>query len=164
VELKIRPRLVGSLIDFLPPSALAILHTHTQEKKVPTLSFAVSMLPPTVNHAYIYTRYNARLSEEYKFFKVVVAQTVKLTNPLFKISHTACVMMLFESPRWITKKHTIREMDLDNRIKPMLDAIKESINSPDETNWELHAYKIASKREQTTVCIFDLGDVVNYHN
>lgn len=163
MELKVRPRLVGSLIDFLPASALAILQTHSADRKKPTLSFAVGMLPPTVNHAYIHTRYNARLSEEYKFFKSVVLQTVKLTNPGFKIIGTACVMLLFESPRWITKKHTIREMDLDNRVKPMLDAIKESINSPDETNWELHAYKIASKREQTTVCIFDLGDVVNLH-
>jgi Holliday junction resolvase RusA-like endonuclease len=73
-------------------------------------------------------------------------------------------MILLESPRWITKKHTIRAMDLDNRVKPMLDAIKESINSPDETNWELHVYKVASKKEQTTVAIFDLGDVINYHN
>lgn len=164
MELKIRPRLVGALVDFLPSSALAILGALSQDKKRPTLSFAVAMLPPTVNHAYIHTRFNARLSEEYKFFKSVVNHTVKVTNPLFKISGTACVMILLESPRWITKKHTIRTMDLDNRVKPMLDSIKEAINSPDETNWELHVYKIASKREQTTVCIFDLGDVVNYHN
>ena len=163
MELKVRPRLVGAMIDYLPPSALAILQALTQEKKGAHLSFAVPMLPPTVNHAYIHTRFNARLSEEYKFFKTVVAQTVKITNPVFKISATASVMILLESPRWITKKHTIRTMDLDNRVKPMLDAIKDAIKSPDETNWELHVYKIASKREQTTVAIFDLGDVVNYH-
>lgn len=164
MELRIRPKLVGSLVNFLPPSATAILHALTQDKKRPTLSFAVAMLPPTVNHAYIHTRFNARLSEEYKFFKTVVSSTVKITNPFFKISGTACVIILLESPRWITKKHTIRTMDLDNRVKPMLDAIKDAIGSPDETNWELHVYKIASKKEQTTVCLFDMGDVVNYHN
>ncbi len=164
MELRIRPRLVGNLIEHLPPSALAIINSLNQDKQRPSLSFALSMLPPTVNHAYIHTRFNARLSEEYKFFKSVVSATVRVTNPAFKISGTACVMILLESPRWITKKHTIRAMDLDNRVKPMLDAIKESINSPDETNWELHVYKVASKKEQTTVAIFDLGDVINYHN
>jgi Holliday junction resolvase RusA-like endonuclease len=72
-------------------------------------------------------------------------------------------VILLESPRWVTKKNTIRQMDADNRVKTVLDAVQDSLQIPDETNWEIHVYKIASTKEQTTCFIFDLGEVVSYH-
>ena len=72
-------------------------------------------------------------------------------------------MIFLESPHWITQKYTVREMDGDNRIKPTLDAIKNATGVPDETNWEYHVWKIASKQVRTTVFLFDLGDLVDFY-
>lgn len=164
MELTVRLKRVGDLFNNLPETATAIVNHLLGTRGVPAFSFAVGMLPPTVNHAYIHTRFNTRLSEEYLLFKKMVDHSVKLSRNNFKIRATAAVVILLESPRWVTKKSTIREMDADNRVKPMLDAMQESLEIPDETNWEIHVYKIASAKEQVTCFVFDLGEVVNYHS
>ena len=163
MELTVRLKRVGDLFNNLPDTANAIVNYLLGTRGVPALSFAVAKLPPTVNHAYIRTRWNTRLSEEYLEFKKMVDHSIQLSRNNFKIRATAAVVILLESPRWVTKKNTIRQMDADNRVKTVLDAVQDSLQIPDETNWEIHVYKIASTKEQTTCFIFDLGEVVSYH-
>lgn len=74
---------------------------------------------------------------------------------------TAAVV-LFETPQWLTKKWTVRQKDVDNLVKPVFDAVEEAVHIPDERHWEIHAYKIASKKVRTIVYLFDLGDVIDY--
>lgn len=82
---------------------------------------------------------------------------------MFKCKGSAAALIFLETPHWITKKHTVAEMDADNRIKPTLDAVKNATGVPDETNWEVHVWKIASNQIRTTVYLFDTGDLVDYY-
>jgi Holliday junction resolvase RusA-like endonuclease len=72
-------------------------------------------------------------------------------------------VLLFESPVWVTQAHTVRQMDHDNRVKPVFDAIQQASGMPDEIVWEFHAYKIYGAVERTIIFLFDLGEVVDYH-
>jgi len=69
-------------------------------------------------------------------------------------------VLVFESPIWVTKKHTIKKADADNRIKATFDAIALSTESDDSHLWEGHFYKLFGRRECTHVWLFDLGDVI----
>jgi Holliday junction resolvase RusA-like endonuclease len=66
----------------------------------------------------------------------------------------------FQSPDWITKARTVRKMDIDNKIKPVLDAIEHCTGIKDELYWHVHAIKVVSKERKTVVHLFDIGDVV----
>lgn len=72
-------------------------------------------------------------------------------------------MIFYQSPHWLTKRDTIRDMDGDNRVKALFDAIQETTNVRDCTNWEFHCYKVASGITRTTVYLFDLGDVIQFY-
>jgi Holliday junction resolvase RusA-like endonuclease len=163
-EIKVRVNNTGPLIENLPFTARAVLNALLgQGKQRSSLSFAVNCLPPTVNGMYTHTRFNTRLTKETKDFRTLVRFAIGANRFGFKNGGTVAVMMFLESPKWLTLKHTVREMDADNRVKPTLDAIKEAVGVPDETNWELHVWKVASKQTRTTVYLFDLGDVVDFH-
>lgn len=163
-DIKIRVNNVGGFNDNLPPTAQAVVNALLgQGKQRSSLSFAVNLLPPTVNSMYTHTRHNTRLTKETKDFRTLVKMAIGANKFGFKCGGTVAVLIFLESPKWITLKHTVREMDTDNRIKPTLDAVKEAIGVPDETNWELHVWKLASKNTRTTVHLFDLGDVVNFY-
>lgn len=127
------------------------------------LSFSVNMMPPSVNKMYVHTRFATRLTEEAKDFRMVAGLAIGHQKHTFSCGGTAVVMIFLENPHWITLKLMVNEMDVDNRIKPILDAIKEATGIPDETNWEIHAWKIVSKQIRTTVHLFDAGDVVDYY-
>ncbi len=72
-------------------------------------------------------------------------------------------MVFLQSPHWITQKHTMRDMDGDNRLKPLFDAIECCTGQRDNANWQHHCYKLASNIERTTVYLFDLGDLIEYY-
>ncbi len=72
------------------------------------------------------------------------------------------VLIFLQSPFWLTKKDTMRDMDGDNRVKALLDAVQEATGVRDYTNWEFHCYKAASSTIRTTAYFFDLGDVVQW--
>lgn len=162
-EIKIRVKNVEPLTKVLPFTAQAVLNALLgQGKQRSALNFAVNELPPTVNHMYKHTRFGTRLTEEAKTFRTLVGLAIGAQRFTFKSRGTSAVLIFLESPHWITKKLTVRERDGDNRIKPTLDAIKEFTGIPDETNWEVHVWKVASRQTRTTVYLFDLGDVVDY--
>lgn len=165
VEYKIRLNQVGPLSENLPLTAKLILEgLKSLGKQLSSFSFIINRLPPTANHMYEHTRFNTRLTEETKAFRIDVANSIGLNRLRYKCGGTAAVLIFLESPNWITKKLTIREWDADNRVKSLLDAVKHWINVPDETNWELHVWKIASKHTRTTCHLFDLGDLVNFYS
>ena len=75
---------------------------------------------------------------------------------------TAAVILL-ESQFWLTQKREIREKDADNLVKPILDAVQNATEVPDELHWQLHVFKLPSKWNRTTVYLFDLGDLVEFY-
>lgn len=164
-EIHVRTRSVGPLAENLPYTAQLLLNGLLKDGKSRShLSFAVNCLPPTVNNMYTHTRFSTRLTPEAKSFRDLVALAIGHQRFLFKCKGTAIALIFLESPYWLTQKSTVREMDADNRVKPTLDGVKNATGVPDETNWEVHVWKCASKIERTTVYLFDLGDVVNYHS
>lgn len=165
-EFKVRVNNVGPLLNSnLPLTAQFIINGLLgMGKQRSSLSFAVNRLPPTVNHMYEKTRFSVRLSEETKIFRDLVAIAIGHQRFTFKTGGTVAMVIFLESPNWITKKLTIREWDVDNRMKSLGDAIKNFIELPDETTWEIHIWKVASKNIRTTCHLFDLGDVVNFYS
>lgn len=75
---------------------------------------------------------------------------------------TAAVI-LYESPAWLNVRREVRENDLDNKVKPALDAIQHATETPDELFWQLHVFKALSKRNRTTIFLYDLGDIVEHY-
>lgn len=164
-EIKIRIRSVSSLSESFPVTAKLIIKWFESLGKTSNfISFSVDTLPPTANDLYRYGKRSVWLSKEVKTFREWVNIAIGLQKHYKKFNGVVCVLMFVESPYWITKKNTVKKMDLDNRIKSTLDAIKLSIGFPDETNWEIHAWKIPSKKTRTTVYLFDLGDLIDFYS
>jgi Holliday junction resolvase RusA-like endonuclease len=73
------------------------------------------------------------------------------------------LVILFESKLWLTQKRTVRRMDGDNRVKPLVDVVSQGLNIDDKRFWEIHSYKVASQdRDVSHLYLFDLGDVIHY--
>jgi Holliday junction resolvase RusA-like endonuclease len=70
------------------------------------------------------------------------------------------ILIAVESPGWIKQDGTVRETDIDNLMKSPIDGIKELIGG-DHLVWDVHAFKVQSRREYTTVVIFELGDIID---
>ena len=73
---------------------------------------------------------------------------------------TVGAVIVFESPNWVTKRHTVRARDADNPVKVVFDALQLSLQMRDELIWEFHPAKLLGRREMTHVWLFDLGDVI----
>lgn len=132
----------------------------SQGKQNSLLSLAVPVLPPTVNHLYESAGANRYLTKEYRLFKQMVWADLGARAVNWKPRGAVMVLIFLQSPFWVTKKGTMRDMDGDNRVKALLDAIKDATKVPDYTNWEIHVWKAASAKVRTTTYLFDLGDVV----
>jgi Holliday junction resolvase RusA-like endonuclease len=127
------------------------------------IAFAVPGLPPTINKAYIKTRWNVRLSDESKTFKEIVRLSLLNKKHSFKPTGTIAVVIQFCSPHWVTKKYEVRKMDLDNRVKILIDAVKEGLNNVDDSLvFEFCSFKVVTRSEETRVYLYDLGEVVEY--
>lgn len=161
-EVKVRVKFVSSLGNTFPPTAQAVVDWACRNN-CRLASFAVNQLPPTVNHNYHHTRFSTRLTDEAKAFRDLVGLSMGVHKTGWKPRGVVMAMLFFESPFWITKKHTTRDMDCDNRVKPLLDAIQYATGVPDNTNWEFHVWKIPSKLTRTTVYLFELGDLVEWY-
>lgn len=72
---------------------------------------------------------------------------------------TAAIIIAVESKHWLKQDNTVREMDVDNFMKSPIDAIKTTMGG-DHVLWEDMIFKVQSKRERTTVWLFEFGDIV----
>jgi Holliday junction resolvase RusA-like endonuclease len=131
----------------------------------PSLSFAVPALPPSTNRMHTQvTRERRVLSAETVTFRQMTALAIGHRRHDWKPVGQVAALVFLAQPYWLTKKLTIREVDCDNMLKPLFDAIQHAVDVPDETNWEVHAWKITTtKRVQTAVYLFDLGGVVDVY-
>lgn len=160
-DLKIRTRTA----EGLPSSIKYLIEGFERDGiKRSVLKFSVPEAPPTVNHMYQHTRRGTFLTKETQNFRRHVHFSIAASGQKFVCTGTMAIIILLETPYWITKKNTIREMDCDNRVKPVIDAVKLALNVPDETVWEIHVYKMPSKKIQTTVYLFDQGDIVDVYS
>lgn len=160
----IRKNVVRPFGEDVPPTAQLLLEWAMRNKKgAGMLAFAVPELPPSVNSMYDSNGARRRRTVKYENFITLVAVGIGAKRSLWRPRGAVMVMIFLQSPHWITQRHEIRDMDGDNRIKTLLDSIQHATGVPDHTNWEYHCYKVCAKTIQTSVYMFDLGDVIDWH-
>lgn len=166
---------MGELGKCWPEAAKVLINhyvTQANQNQRCTLSFAVQSLPKSLNHQYIKgrsfpnsegkSRTTFRLHPETLVFRQLTQYAIGSKKLDWKPVGVTAAIILFESPLWLTQKLTVREMDADNLVKPLFDAIQQHTEIPDELNWQVHFFKVQSKKTRTIVYLFDLGDVVEY--
>lgn len=126
------------------------------------MSFSLGMFPKSVNHMYTHSRFSTRLQPWVHEFRAEVKTSIERTGVEWKPKGVTSAVVLFRSPVWVTAESKIRKMDVDNKIKPIFDAIEQATGQPDENYWDYHPFKVPAKRQSLTVYLFDLGDVVEY--
>lgn len=167
---KVRIRTVGKLGEYWPPAARVLLTYYEALRKdtnLPHTAFAVDALPMSLNHQYIKGKTwsgktNFRLHPEQEVFRQLVGYAMGPKKLEWLPTGPFAAVILFEMPHWIKQDYTVKEHDADNLVKPLLDAVQRCTGVRDELAWNLHAFKITSKRTRTSVYLYDLGDVVDY--
>lgn len=164
---RVRTKIAGELGKTWPELAQIILNyyiSRARDRGLCSVHFQVRDLPISVNH--MYGRSGARiwLKPEAENYRLMVLEALGTKRWSWKPSGVTAAVLLLESPKWITKRLEVREMDADNRVKPIFDAIEVATETPDELHWQFHVFKIASKWTRTSVYLFDLGDVVEWYS
>lgn len=175
------------------PEAAQILIEHYQKKcansGLVSLNFQVDGLPISLNHMYEkgagsgYVKQGTpgafqdnkgrwrkkgtgpshRLRQEVLDWRVVLMEAMGRERWKWKPTGVTAAILFFESPNWLNARRQVREMDADNKIKPALDAVQHATETPDELHWQIHTFKLLSKRSRTTIHLYDLGDLVEYY-
>ena len=120
---------------------------------------SVPGLPVTQNHMYI--KHTHVLVPEIGQYRDLVAYVLGYRKSEWKPRGAVAGVFVFEAPLWVTKANEIKNADADNRVKCGLDALAKATQMPDQQVWEVHAYKLVSKRTRTRMWLYDLGDVVD---
>jgi Holliday junction resolvase RusA-like endonuclease len=162
-EIAIRKRVVGEFGVDLPETARILLdHVASSPRPRRSLGFTVDALPPTVNHMYAHKGGRRVLTRESLGFRDRVALAIGPQRLTWRPSGVVMALVFLGSPHWITKRHKLRDMDGDNRLKALFDAVEACTGVPDCTNWEFHCWKVARADVRTTVYLIELGDLIDY--
>lgn len=177
INKQMRVKLAGQLGQVWPELVQIVLHYYLnrcKEKSLIWLHFKVHDLPISLNS--MYKRGKSYKSKSGKIlnstylhpkineYRLLVMEALGEKRWQWKPTGVTAAIILLESPTWITKRRQVREMDADNKVKPIFDAIEVATETPDELHWQFHVFKIPSKWTRTTVYLFDLGDVVEYYS
>ncbi len=188
---KIRLKMAGELGIVWPETAQLLIQHYAERAKsngLVALKFRIDGLPISLNHMYEKGRgsayckpgtpggfvdksgrwrkqgeFQTRLRKEVIDWRIVVMEAMGHDRWKWKPTGVTAALILFESPNWVTSRREVRQMDADNKTKPALDAVQHATEIPDELHWQLHVFKVQSKRARTTIFLYDLGDVVEYY-
>lgn len=162
-EIKVRRRVRGAFPEDVPERAQALYDSLIEScKGRAKLSFSVPRIPPTVNHMYVHSFRKTILTDDARQFRDFVAVAIGSSRSAWKPTGAVAALIFLQSPHWVTKRGTIRDMDGDNRIKPIFDAVEAATGARDCATWEIHAFKVASGLVKTSVYLFDLGDLIDF--
>lgn len=188
----VRVKMAGQLGVVWPEVTQILVEHYTklcETKGLVHLKFQAGGLPISLNHQYVKgkgssfckpgtegafkdksgrwrkkdTEVRHRLRQEAIDWRIVVMEAMGRDRWKWKPTGVTAAILLFESPQWVTARRTVREMDADNKTKPALDAVQHATDVPDELHWQLHVFKVLSKRKRTTIFLFDLGDLIEYY-
>lgn len=183
---QMRVKMGGQLGPAWPETARVLIdHFENQgkEKGLESMWFHVHGLPMSLNHQYRqdlrfckegtpgafqdkqgrWRVRNNRLRPEVISWREVMVECMGDLRFKWKPTGVSAAILLFESPNWLDGRRQVREKDADNLTKPTFDAVQHATEVPDELHWEFHVYKLLSKRQRTTIFLYDLGDVVEYY-
>lgn len=177
--------IAGELGKILPPLAqhlITYLDAQADSKGLIKLNFSVGGLPRSLNKMYErgvsfckvgtpgafqdkqgrWRVQNNRLRPDVIRWRETVAEAMGDLRFRWTPTGASAAILLFESPYWLDGRRGIRAKDVDNVIKPVLDAVQHATGAPDEAHWSVHGFKVLSKRQRTTIFLYDLGTVVEY--
>lgn len=125
--------------------------------------FTIDRIPKSLNHQYI-VRGRGRAYDfdpEIKALRDELAYRLAPMRRQFVPKGVLAAIIEFQSPKWVTKENTVRDMDWDNKVKPLFDAFEKATGIRDSRFWAGHIFKRVGPKEQTTMCVYDLGDIVD---
>lgn len=133
----------------------------------------VKGLPPSANHAWIHARRGGVRIRSKEYLQYINATRQKLRgsclNSVQQSPIAICIGL--HSPRFITKKNKVsKTMDIDNRIKTLLDMLHGGGRSDkggiipvdDSFYWHIEAHKIPSSLEYTEIVVANIPDKLGY--
>ncbi len=168
----VRMKLIGELGTVWPEMPQLILSHYIARCKEfgrASVNFKCDGLPMSLNHQYKKNRtgkdgkLSFRLDPKVLDYRMRVCEALGQNRWKFRPTGSYAAVILLESHLWIRTDRKVRQMDADNRVKPILDAIEHAMDLPDELCWNHHVFKVQSKRERTRVWLFDLGDVIEHY-
>lgn len=149
----------------MPDLAMAIIGAMTKitkESGKQYVSFSVDKLPGSVNHMKPYRSH--RLADWVYEYRAMIKTAIEQAGINWAPTGVSSAVILMASPLWVTLESKIRKFDIDNKLKPLFDAIEHATGQPDENHWSFHVFKVPAKKEKLTVYLFDQGDVVEYYS
>jgi Holliday junction resolvase RusA-like endonuclease len=157
-------RIAGEFGLVFPPTALAIFNwAHSNTNPAGHLSFSVGALPTSVNKLYIAVGHRRVLAPDAQAYRDLVALALGHRRTTWRPSHVMCLAFLC-GPGWLTKTGAIKDADVDNPLKCLMDSIQHATGVRDCGVWELHAWKVPSPKVRTVVYLYDLGTVVSSYS
>jgi Holliday junction resolvase RusA-like endonuclease len=128
------------------------------------LRLRLEKLPPSTNDLYVKrSRSVYDLHPDVKALRDEVCAALGYKRLEWRPRGACAALILFYGPIWISKENFINTKDLDNKVKPLLDAIEKATKAPDETVWHIHCAKVLSNKLETVLYLFDLGDSVTFY-
>jgi hypothetical protein len=125
-------------------------------------SYQLPMVPKSLNNQYIH-RGKGRKYDLDPQIKLLRDETraVLSAKPYWRPSGITAALIVFYSPRWVSRENAVRRIDVDNKVKAILDAFELVTGVGDERNWMVTACKRLAKKDMTLVVLYDLGDLVD---
>ena len=132
------------------------------------IHYSVYALARSLNHMYSRSVVKGKVhtwkKKSVDDFDLLTLEALGLERFKFKPTGPLAVIICLESKLWVTQTHQVRQMDADNRVKVVVDALEKAIETPDELCWHFHVFKVPSKMTRTTVWVYDLGEIVEFYS
>lgn len=129
-------------------------------------------LPPSANHAWVPSFRGRGVKVRSKEYDTYIKRVRIELRGMFHVSESPMALFIgFHSPRFVTQKgKASKTMDLDNRIKTLLDTLHGSgrkdtaaiIPVDDALYWHIEAHKIPSDIEFTEIIVANIPDRIGY--
>lgn len=135
------------------------------------LELSVDMLPPSANKLYEKSvRFSVKSNKnvihhsnhnDVEVFRAFITTLCRKRNLKFLPIGTVAVVVELYSDSWLNKDRTVKKIDSDNMLKPLMDALQVALGFPDEMVFYHHLFKcVHPKQKGVRVTLFDTSPIV----
>lgn len=124
---------------------------------IPVTRVSVPALPLSANAMWRKMPFGMVLHPDAKTYRKMIEMAIGTAKDqvLPLVSDSFGVIIFLESAGWLTAKGKTGRKDVDNRIKPVLDAMVEAVGEDCDHNcWDVHAFKLTGKEDRTTIYLY----------
>lgn len=136
-----------------------------------TIELTADLLPPSANKLYEKSvQFNARLNKhqihhsnhnDVEVFRAFINTLCKKRKLRFIPIGTVAVVVELYSDSWLNKDRTVKKIDSDNMLKPLMDALQLALGFPDEMVFYHHLFKtVHPSQKGVRVTLFDTSPIV----